>query len=103
MPKPVPYEQIRREVMTKRKLKPWEIMVARGHEEDEEPEAESPVSIGRAMSKATDPMALARKRQKLHETLAPIGAAANPETEAKNKKRKPHTGLMNLLMNMMAR
>lgn len=104
MPKPVGYEQIRREVLAKRKLKPWEVVIARGHEEDEDestPAAESPEMTGRAMREATDPMRLAEKKAKVNAALAPMGEMANPETMMARKGKKRGRGLIQLLMGMM--
>ena len=93
MPKPVPYSQIRREVMAKRKLKPWEISISSPDDGEDEDQQQQPGSI------ADEPMAQAMKREQLMKGLAPMGEVANPETEAAKKKKS--RGLIHLMLGMM--
>lgn len=90
MPKPVPYEQILREVMASRQGRPFEMPMR----------ADSPAAIGSAMG--SDPMQEAMKREILMKALASsFGTMANPETQMAQRGTAPKPGLVQLLMGLI--
>lgn len=97
MAEPVSYEQIVREMQTRRALKPWEVVMS-----EKGVRAESPEATGAAQMATVDPMALAQQREKLMQGLASaFGTMANPETQMAQQGAAPNPGLMQLLMGLM--
>ena len=100
MPQPVSYEQIRRELAVKRKLKPWEVAMSQDQPEPLTAEEAAPL----AAQDATDPLVLAAKREQIQKMLAPMGEVVNPETEAlkaKKPRKQASQGLIQMLLGLM--
>lgn len=97
MAEPITYEQIVQELRAKRELKPWEMM-APPQQMQAPPGPSGPAPGG----PTTDPMSLAQQRAGINQALAPMGDVANPETMAARQGR-PNAGLIQMLLNLMAR